>query len=79
MLVYFYCACVPWHIQNLSVTASMADSFYVEQFYKFVLGECMKPAHVCYTSKFGLYWKGFHARKRTVCLVVSYLKNLTWK
>lgn len=79
VLAYFSCPCIPWHIQNLFVKASAADSFYVVQFYKFVLGECMKPAYVCITSKFGLYWKGLHTRKWTACLVVRYLKNLLWK
>jgi len=51
VIAYFSCTCVPWHIQNLFMNAPAADSFYVVQFYKFVLGECMKPAHVCNISK----------------------------
>jgi len=71
VLVYFSCTCVPWHIQIVFVNAPTADSCYVVQFYKFVLGECMKPAHSCNTSKYGLYWKGLCTRKRTVCRVVG--------
>jgi hypothetical protein len=53
--------------------------FYIVECYKFVLGECMIPPHVCNASKFGLYWKDLHARVKIVCLVVSYLKILQWK
>jgi hypothetical protein len=44
VLVYFSCSCVPWHIQNVFVNAPTAEFCYVVQFYRFMLGECMKPA-----------------------------------
>lgn len=50
VLAYLSCTCVPRRIQYLIVNAPTAVSFYIVEFYKFVLGECMKPAHICNIS-----------------------------